>query len=53
MLDRKLYKKINEVRLIEIYEKMRDFYPSLCNSELRDLAIREFERVKGEVKRGN
>jgi hypothetical protein len=51
MLDRKLYKKINEVRLLEICEKLRDLYPSLCSSELRDLAIREFEQVKGEVKR--
>jgi hypothetical protein len=39
-----------ESRLLKIYEKLRDLFPSLCNSELRDLAIREFERVKGEVK---
>lgn len=39
------------MRLLEIYEKLRDLYPSLCNSELKELAIKEFERVKGEVKR--
>ncbi len=38
------------MRLMELYEQLRVLYPSLSNRELKELAIKQFERFRnGEM----